>query len=62
MKSRTIKSLFEKLSNVKLGPLGKRDLPLPPPPPLRDAIDDCQPSGSCITSRPAISRESRYSW
>jgi hypothetical protein len=38
MKSLTIKSLFEKFSNVKLGPFGKIDLPLPPPV-LKDAIE-----------------------
>jgi hypothetical protein len=39
MKFLTIKSLFEKFSNVKLGPFGKIDLPLPPPPAFRDAIE-----------------------
>jgi hypothetical protein len=40
IKSLTMKSLFEKFSNVKLGALGKMDLPLPPPPLLRCAIDN----------------------
>jgi len=40
MKSLTIKSLFEKFSKVKLGPVGNRDLPLPPPALLRDAIEN----------------------
>jgi hypothetical protein len=38
MKSLTMKSLFEKFSNVKLGPFGKIDLPLPVPL-FRDAIE-----------------------
>jgi hypothetical protein len=38
MKSLTIKSLFEKFSNVKLGPFGKIDLTLPLPA-LRVAIE-----------------------
>ena len=37
-KSLTIKSLFEKFSKVKLGPLGNIDLALPPPPLFKDAI------------------------
>jgi hypothetical protein len=39
IKSLTIKSLFEKFSSVKLGPLGNMDLPLPPPVLFREAID-----------------------
>jgi hypothetical protein len=37
-KSLTIKSLFEKFSKVKLGPLGNIDLTLPVPLPFMDAI------------------------
>ncbi len=39
MKSLTIKSLLEKFSKVKLGPLGKMDLVLPPPTLFIDDID-----------------------
>ena len=42
IKSLTIKSLFEKLSKVKMGPLGNNDLGVPDPLlcefPLREAI------------------------
>jgi hypothetical protein len=48
IKSLTMKSLFEKLSNVKLGPLGKMDLPLPPPPLLRCAIDNSVDPGNTL--------------
>jgi hypothetical protein len=37
-KSLTMKSLFEKFSRVKLGPLGNIDLTLPPPLLFMDAI------------------------
>ena len=40
MKSLTIKSLFEKFSSAKLGPLGNKVLALPPPTLFRDDIDN----------------------
>lgn len=38
-KSLTMKSLFEKFSKVKLGPLGNIDRPLPPPTVFKDIVD-----------------------